>query len=82
MVVQVVSDSRNMAAFQVPMAVSLIFGLPALRNIQPGIPPQGTLGDSLAFVWSEIAAAASAVALIVHWLLHRGRDRLPPAKDD
>ena len=75
MVVRVVSDSRNMAAFQVPMAVSLIFGLPALRNIQPGVPPPGTLGDSIAFTWSEIAAAASALALVIHWLLHRARDR-------
>lgn len=82
MVVRVVGDSRNMAAFQVPMAVSLIFGLPALRNIRPGIPPPGTLGDSVAFVWAEIAAAASAVALISHWLFNRARSRLPSAKKD
>jgi hypothetical protein len=53
------------------MAVSLIFGLPALRNIQPGVPPPGTFGDTIAFTWAEIAAAASAIALIVHWLFRR-----------
>ena len=82
MVLKVVSHRRNMAAFQIPMAVSLIFGLPALRNVQPGIPPPGTLGDSIAFTWAEIAAASSAVALIVHWLFSRSRDSLPPTKKD
>ena len=45
MVLKVVSRSRNMTAFQIPMAVSLIFGLPALRNVQPGVPPPGTFGE-------------------------------------
>ena len=80
MVLKVVYTNRNMAAFQVPMAVSLIFGLPALRNVQPGIPPPGTFGDLVAFTWAEIAAAASAVTLIAHWLLHRMHKSPPPAK--
>jgi hypothetical protein len=82
MVVKVVSRSRNMTAFQIPMAVSLIFGLPALRNIQPGVPPPGTLGDSIAFTWAEIAAASSAIALIAHWLFVRTRDNPSPTKKD
>ncbi|HTB47898.1 MAG TPA: DUF4436 family protein [Acetobacteraceae bacterium] len=82
MVLKVVSRRRNMAAFQIPMAVSLIFGLPALRNVQPGVPPPGTFGDSIAFTWAEIAAASSAVALIVHWLFSRNLDSLPPTKKD
>jgi hypothetical protein len=82
MVLKVVSRSRNMTAFQIPMAVSLIFGLPALRNVQPGVPPPGTFGDSIAFTWAEIAAASSAVALIVHWLFTRQRDSAPPTKKD
>lgn len=82
MVLKVVSRSRNMTAFQIPMAVSLIFGLPALRNVQPGVPPPGTFGDSLAFTWAEIAAASSAVALILHWLFGRRHDGSPPAKTD
>jgi hypothetical protein len=80
MVLKVVGRSRNMAAFHIPMAVSLIFGLPALRNIQPGIPPPGTFGDSIAFTWAEIAAASSAVALIAHWLFRRTGS--PPAEKD
>lgn len=78
MVLKVVTRSRNMAGFQIPMAVTLIFGLPALRNVQPGIPPPGTFGDSIAFTWAEIAAASSAVALIVHWLCRRTNEGSPP----
>jgi len=78
MVLRIVSGTRRMANFHVPMAVSLMFGLPALRNIQPGVPPVGTFGDSVAFIWAEVAAAGSAIALVVHWLLHRTSPTKPP----
>jgi hypothetical protein len=78
MALEIVGGTRRMANFHVPMAVSLIFGLPALRNVQPGIPPVGTFGDSVAFIWAEVAAAGSAIALIIHWLLHRTSERIPP----
>ncbi len=80
MVLKIVNGTRRMATFHVPMAVSLIFGLPALRNIQPGIPPIGTFGDSVAFIWAEVAAAGSAIALVVHWLLHRMSSDTAPAQ--
>jgi len=79
MVLRIVSGSRRMANFHVPMSVSLIFGLPALRNIQPGIPPIGTFGDSVAFTWSEVAAAGSAIALVIYWLSHRTSSGTPPS---
>lgn len=82
MVLRVVSGSRPLKSFQVAMSTSLIFGLPALRNIQPGVPPPGTLGDSLVFAWAEMVAAASAVTLVVHWLLERrvGEDAIEPGR--
>ena len=81
MVLKIVASTRRMANFHIPMAVSLMFGLPALRNIQPGIPPIGTFGDSVVFIWSEAAAAGSAIALVVHWLLHRtSASTLPKAQ--
>ena len=80
MVLKIVANTRQMANFHVPMAVSLMFGLPALRNIQPGIPPIGTFGDSVAFIWAEAATAGSVVALVVHWLLHRTSASTPPTE--
>ena len=80
MALKITSGTRRMANFHVPMAVSLMFGLPALRNIQSGIPPIGTFGDSVAFVWAEAAAAGSVIALVIHWLLHRTSEIVPPIK--
>jgi hypothetical protein len=49
------------------VSISLIFGLPALRNIQPGVPPVGVLGDHLSFLWAEMTVAASAI--LAMWTL-------------
>jgi hypothetical protein len=51
------------------VSISLIFGLPALRNIQPGVPPVGALVDYVAFLWAELIVAASAVIIVWTWLL-------------
>lgn len=81
MVLRIVARGRHIASFHIPMAVSLIFGLPALRNMQPGIPPVGTTADAIVFMWAEIAAAGSAVALVIHWLLRRS-DQIHPLAGD
>jgi hypothetical protein len=51
------------------IAISLIFGFPALRNVQPGVPPVGAFGDFLSFIWAEIIVGTSAIILIWTWLL-------------
>jgi Domain of unknown function (DUF4436) len=51
------------------ISISLIFGLPALRNVQPGVPPVGAFGDFLSFIWAEIIVGTSAIILIWTWLL-------------
>jgi hypothetical protein len=51
------------------VSISLIFGLPALRNIQPGVPPVGALVDYVTFIWAELIVAASAVIIVWTWLL-------------
>jgi hypothetical protein len=51
------------------LSISLIFGLPALRNIQPGVPTVGVLGDYFSFIWAELFVAASAIIMTCTWLL-------------
>ena len=51
------------------LAISLIFGLPALRNIQPFVPPVGVLGDYFSFIWAELLVMSSAVLAIWTWLV-------------
>lgn len=42
-----------------------------LRDIQPGIQSPGTLGDTLAFTWTEVMAVCSAFALVVYRALNQ-----------
>lgn len=58
------------------LSFTLIFGLPALRNIQPGVPPVGALADYLSFIWAESCVAASAIIVMWTWLMR------PPPKSD
>jgi hypothetical protein len=45
-------------------SVSLIFGLPALRNnLEPSVPPVGVFGDNVAFIWAELIVAVSTVVV-------------------
>lgn len=54
------------------LSVSLLFGLPALRNAQPGAPPIGAFGDYVSFIWAELIVAVAGVTLIWIWLVrHR-----------
>jgi hypothetical protein len=46
---------------------ALMFALPAVRNIQPGIPPVGTLTDFLSFFWAETIIAASVLIMFYCW---------------
>jgi hypothetical protein len=55
------------------ISISLIFGLPALRNVQPGVPPVGAFGDYLSFIWAEIIVGTSAIILIWTWLLRSNK---------
>jgi hypothetical protein len=51
------------------ISISLIFGLPALRNIQPGVPPVGAFGDYVSFIWAEVIVGVSAIIIVWMWLL-------------
>jgi hypothetical protein len=51
------------------VSISLILGLPALRNIQPGVPSAGAIVDYVAFSSAELIVAASAVIIVWTWLL-------------
>lgn len=59
--------------FDLPLSLSvtLIFGLPALRNIQPGVPPVGALADYFSFIWAECFVAVSAIIMMLTWLVRR-----------
>jgi len=69
MVLHVSASPGEMNLLPLSLCVTLIFGLPALRNIQPGVPPVGILSDSMSFIWAEMMVAISAIALAWTWIL-------------
>src|SRR3984957_17084174 len=76
MVLRDMTSGLKVDLFPLSISISLIFGLPALRNVQPGVPPVGAFGDYLSFIWAEIIVGLSAIILIWTWLL-RSREHQP-----
>jgi Domain of unknown function (DUF4436) len=75
MVLRVTTSSGESDLIPLSMAISLIFGLPALRNVQPGVPPVGAFSDYVAFIWAELIVAVCAVITVWHWLLRAPQSR-------
>jgi len=69
MAIRAITTSERTDLLPLSVSISLIFGLPALRNIQPGVPPVGALVDYVTFIWAELIVAASAVLIVWTWLL-------------
>jgi hypothetical protein len=69
MTLRVTRPERMLDLVPLSLAMSLLFGLPALRSIQPNVPPIGALGDYLSFIWAELVVAFSAVVIIWTWIL-------------
>lgn len=64
-----ISRREKLDALPLSLSIGLIFGLPALRNIQPGVPPVGVLGDYISFIWAELFVAAGAIIAAWIWVL-------------
>lgn len=69
MVISAITVGDKSDLFPLSISIPLIFGLPALRDIQPGVPPVGAFVDYVVFVWAELIVAASAVIVVWTWLL-------------
>jgi hypothetical protein len=63
------SEDKQVDFVPLSLSIALIFGLPALRNIQPGIPPVGAFCDYVSFIWAELIVAISALIVAWAWLL-------------
>ena len=60
---------RGLELVPLCLAMSLIFGLPALRNIQPDIPIIGIRGDLMSFISAEVIVAVSIIVIAWTWIL-------------
>ena len=68
MALRVLTSDGSVDLLPLSLSITLIFGLPALRNVQPGVPPVGVTGDYLSFIWAENIVGISAVLIMFTWL--------------
>ena len=69
MVLHVSASPGEINLLPLSLCVTLLFGLPALRSIQPNVPPVGILSDSMSFIWAELMVSISAIALAWAWII-------------
>jgi len=62
---QVVVRGREVTAPLIGSFVALLFALPAVRNVQPNVPPIGTLGDIVGLFFNMLIVSACAVILML-----------------
>jgi hypothetical protein len=75
MVINRIMSSEKSDLLPLSLSITLIFGLPALRSIQPSVPTVGVLGDYFSFIWAELFVAASAIIMIWTWLLRSRKSK-------
>ena len=68
MVLQVAASPGEVNLVPLSLCVALIFGLPALRSVQPSVPGTGVLSDYISFIWAELMVSISAIALAWIWI--------------
>ena len=81
MVLRATTPGKKRDLLPLSVSISLIFGMPALRNIQPGVPPAEVPVDYIVFIWAELLVAASAVIIVWTWFCSvRSLNRSPGEK--
>lgn len=65
---------RRLDANVITVVGSLLFALPAIRNVQPGLPPVGSLTDVASFFWALGLVSTSFVVLIVLFLIQNRQE--------
>jgi hypothetical protein len=74
MVIKTTTGPARINLVPLSISISLIFGLPALRNVQPGVPAVGAFGDYISFIWAEIIVGLSAAIIMWKWVLRDEQD--------
>jgi len=60
---------RSVEPPTIVVATGLLFALPAIRNVQPGIPPIGCTADTVSLFWNVALTAAAAMLLLCNYIV-------------
>ncbi len=69
MTMVVVLQPRPIEFGMFTLIAGMLFALPAVRNLQPSVPPLGGLSDFVSFFWAESLVAISLPILFFTWLI-------------
>jgi hypothetical protein len=53
---------------------ALLFAFPAIRAIEPSVPPMGVLSDYIGFFWAETIVAISLIVHLYSWIKRKSYD--------
>ncbi|KAJ3145016.1 hypothetical protein HDU89_007629 [Geranomyces variabilis] len=77
--VRVVATDRKVDLTVAALGATLMFGLNALRSVQPGIPPTGCIADTFGYMWNMCLLALCCIIAVGHYLWRINRlPQLPP----
>jgi hypothetical protein len=75
MVLNVTASPGEVNLVPLSLCIALIFGLPALRTVQPNVPGMGVLSDYISFIWAEFMVSISAIMLAWIWIIRSRKSR-------
>jgi hypothetical protein len=59
---------------EMAFGAALLFAFPAIRAIEPSVPPMGVLSDFLGFFWAETIVAISLIVHLYSWMKRKTYD--------
>lgn len=59
---------------EMAFGAALLFAFPAIRSIEPSVPPMGVLSDFIGFFWAETIVAISLIIHLYCWMKRKTYD--------
>jgi len=78
---QIIGRNREVTPPIIAVMASLLFALPALRNVQPNIPPIGTVADVVGLFFNMGLISLCEITLMLLWLW-QSPEPVPAKKED
>lgn len=71
MIWQVLFYQRKIEFAMFGYMATILFALPAIRNLQPGVPPLGSLVDFLSLFWAQSIVILCVITLLGTWIIRK-----------